>query len=353
MNPVSTSTIAPNMLSKRKAAVVGGSVSPTSRRVAINQPGTGNPGLFCAWRNSKTRLGAVVAILFSTEVELLLALCALLYMFQYRYIYLIAEQIPPNSTQLLGDTNILIVDIAIKELHRTTGERKVTYLKFMAIAAHNTPIMWYLCLGATITYVTDAVGARPDSKAHLSVLYYGMLLHQRQARAGPTRRRFILGAKMAVFLCLGLMLWSWTSMPGRHRANINGGLWLLDVHAHTHENGLDPLSPKRAALIYALLFLDVFSMLWAYATAVIVLAFFIMSAAICFAWSPIPDIFTVEELRAMVKAERGRARYEEAVEMEEAAGDDAQPLLLRLVWSVQGKLARLGEDMVAFASRQY
>jgi membrane protein required for beta-lactamase induction len=158
-------------------------------------------------------------------------------------------------------------------------------------------------------------------------------------------------AKVLVVMCLGLMLWVWVGMVGRHRANIRGGLWLLDVHAHADKYGLDRMSPMRAVTIYALLFLDSFSVLWAYAAALVGLPFLAMSAASCFAWSPVPDMISVEELRAMVKTEEARAIDEEAVVTEEA-GEGLQPLLLRLLWNIQGILAGLGERMVAFASRQ-
>jgi hypothetical protein len=163
---VSVPTIALHMLSKRKTAVAGESVSRALRGGAINQNAAGCPAFWCTWRQAKTRLGAALTMAFSVEADVLLLLCTGVYMLsQLRYIHFVAGRLSLNSIQLPGDTNLPIVYMAMGEgLHQTNGDpapaTKMAYWKFMSILTQNNPYLCYLCLGAVATSVVNVV--RPD-----------------------------------------------------------------------------------------------------------------------------------------------------------------------------------------------
>jgi len=255
------------------------------------------------------------------------------------------------------------------------------------------PYLWGIYVQWVILYITHVVCASSSSsllasrsKRHLlhlpvAAVYSSMLLHQMQSRsragAGPThRRRFILAAKIIVFFLSTAMLWYWVSMPGIHRGRLGEDLQLLRLlllttragaGAGAHPNAetvalVSGMSTWRTALTSALLVLDAFAAIWAFAAAIITLPAWAMSALVCFAWArdPIPDFRTVEELRAMVKAEEAVIEEESVVlEEEEEEGEEdslyglvgVTPAFFAWVWAVQRWLARLGEYMVDFASR--
>lgn len=300
----------------------------------LNEHALAKPRVWMAWRDSKTRLGAFIAAVSSVEVLIPVLVPFWLRPLQVDYLRSVRSSAawtswPPSLQPLVTRDDLLDVSIL--------GMQSI----LLIIMAEGMVSAVCPCPGWDVK--------SPFGPMRLHQLFYGSVrLHQTQRRSGPMHRRFILAVKIFFFLALGLLIWTWMSMPSVFGTSMREGLDLLRVVA----TGEIPMSRGRKLITYALLFFDAFSILWAYVAVLVALPFLVMSAALCFAWSPLPDMFTIEELRAMAKAEEASSRMsdEEAVEGED--GEDGQSLITRLVWRVQGRIARLGEDMAAFASRQ-
>jgi hypothetical protein len=335
------------------------------------------------WQHSRTRLGRVVAIVFSTEALCLLLLCVCLRFIQDVSIGSVAQHAPLTN----GEGETVIFDTLSGEADKHIRAPSPMTGSMVLDTLTRIPYLWGIFVQWVILCITHAVCASslsslPASKSkrhllHLPVaaVYSPMLLHQAQSRsrasasASPThRRRLILAAKIIVFLLLTATLWCWVSMPGIHRACLGEDLQLLlTTRAHPNaESGtlVSIASTWRAALTSALLALDAFATCWAFAAAAITLPAWAMSALVCFAWTRdpfyVPDFATVEELRAMVKAEEAVVE-EESVVLEEEEGEEEEnslhgvvgitPALFSWVWALRDWLAGLGEVMVDFASR--
>ncbi|KAI8632020.1 hypothetical protein F5Y19DRAFT_383183 [Xylariaceae sp. FL1651] len=327
------------MLSDKRSEFVGAAPSPTLK------PAGQKSYVWRIWRHSKTRLGCVLTSLFSTEAMFLLLACAFLHMWHDQNARVAAQRSAsasaPKEMHMTWEESLRLANGGSDPRFRPPPTMRDVWGEIWP----DSPFVWGLWLNCVIVAVLFATCSLPTSKWHLPIpVYSAVLLHQEQVRAGPTHRRFILAAKIVVLLLSGTVLWVWAKMPGVHRQYLGEELRLVSGH------GLDGVSESKntwtVVLGSVMLFLDAFAILWAYAVVLIMIPTMVMDACICFAWSPTPDMFTIEELRAMAKAEE--AKGEEAVDAE----IDAPPLPLSFVWTVQRKLAGLGENMVAFASRQ-
>ncbi|KAH9888188.1 hypothetical protein F4778DRAFT_410942 [Xylariomycetidae sp. FL2044] len=232
------------------------------------------------------------------------------------------------------------------------------------------------------------VWALPRSKYHLPALVYGsVLLHQQQRRSGRTHRKVILACKIYVFLVAALALYGVWSIPGVLRQNLaddaekeeggGGGGQGGGGHVVTPPPHLGG-TPHRLRTVadyyyyyyyYALVATyEVVGILWAYAATPVLAYVAAMDFCLCFAWSPVPDVFTIAELRAMAmaRAEEGRRRGimddggsavvddEDDDEDEEKDGEGGYASrTMALLERVRMALADWGEGMAGFAMRQW
>lgn len=192
----------------------------------------------------------------------------------------------------------------------------------------------YVCSGF-LGAITFAIDAR-SSQLHLpQLLYASIVLHHEQRRSGRTHRAAILPAKILAFLVSVAVLVQCCLMPATHRADLLG-----DIDFLRKPN----LSRSTMAVVYATTCYDAVGIVWGLAATPILVWTVVMDFLLCFAWSPTPEMFTLEELRRMKAMEE--ARKDEPLD----SSEDTTP---SFIWRWQKWAADLGENMASFAYRQF
>ncbi|RYP70004.1 hypothetical protein DL769_005117 [Monosporascus sp. CRB-8-3] len=183
--------------------------------------------------------------------------------------------------------------------------------------------------------ITFALGI-PRSKLYLPpLLYAAVVLHQEQRKSGRTERKVILLAKVLVFLASGVTLILCLGLPTQHRAKLPEDLKFL------HRPDL-PWTMAIAA--YVIVCYEILAITWAVLATPLLAWAVVMDLLLCFAWSPEPEMFTLEELREM-------AAMEEA--QKDKPRESQGPATTSLIWRLQRGAAALGVDMAWFAYRQF
>ncbi|CAJ2512185.1 Uu.00g052000.m01.CDS01 [Anthostomella pinea] len=342
-----------DLLSSKKSNDVY--IPPTTTRClpgkASQQPAQHNSSYnWRIWRHAKTRLGCVVAMLFSGEAFVGLVAGSLL-------TTLLDESFRRNGP--VGPAEVFVVNRdGIFHSIEDGGQMPGLDLDTTRIVPRpysHAPFLYTILLQCLIVAAVSSVWALPrDKYGHLPPVVYGsMLLHREQVRAGPTHRKCILAAKIVLLVLSVAVLWIWAGMPAVHRANLGADLrYISSVGSSTEQTSTFLFSIRTLVFGYALLVFDALAAAWAYAACAVMAAVVAMNLLVCFAWSPTPDMFTVAELRALARAEEARRQKIDGGGAGYWADEEAVDLApLGVVWRVQEALAGLGERMVVFAGR--